>query len=67
MSTMTELTDQGCRMMRLPGWNEHAYAAPRRSGPWADIYDAGAGPVPVLIAECDEDNRWEPVPAVGTT
>jgi hypothetical protein len=61
---MTELAGQGVRRMRLPAWNEHAFAVPRAEGPWADLYDVGAGigngePVPVLIAKCDEDPRWE--------
>jgi hypothetical protein len=63
--TMTALIEQGHARMRLPFWNEFAYAAPRETGPWADVYDVGAGigggaPVPVLIGMCDEDNRWEP-------
>jgi hypothetical protein len=70
MSTMTELCDRGIRKMRLPMWNEHAFAVPRPEGPWADIYDVGAGigsgdPVPVLIAVCDEDTRWKPAEPEG--
>jgi hypothetical protein len=66
VNTMTELISQGVMKMRLPMWNEHAYAVPRPEGPWADLYDVlhgvgGGEPVPVLIAMCDEDPRWEPV------
>ena len=65
--TVTQLASQGVTRMRLPSWNEHAYLHPRPEGPWADLYDVLAGigggnPVPVLIAVCDEDNRWEPAP-----
>ncbi len=72
MSTMTELADRGVGKMRLPMWNEHAFAVPRPEGPWADLYDAGAGigggePVPVLIAMCDADSRWEPYRGPGRT
>jgi hypothetical protein len=67
VSTMTELISQEARRMRLPGWNDEAYAEPRLDGPWADLYDIGAGigggsPVTVLIVDCDMDSRWEPVP-----
>lgn len=66
MATMSELISRNVTRMRLPFWNPHAYAEPRPAGPWADIYDVTAGigegsPVPVLIGECDKDNRWEPV------
>lgn len=65
MATMTELYDQGVRKMRLPFWNKHAYAVPRPEGPWADVYDVGAGigggdPIPMLVGQCDQDDRWEP-------
>lgn len=43
MSTMTELISQGVEKMRLPAWNKHAFVVPRPEGPWADLYDAGAG------------------------
>lgn len=67
MATMSELISQGVTRMRLPSWNQHAYAEPRPAGPWADVYDVMAGigggdPVPVLIGECDRDSRWEQVP-----
>ncbi len=62
---MTQLIGRGVTRMRLPFWNEHAYAEPNETGPWAKVYDVGAGigggePMSVLIGTCDDDNRWEP-------
>ena len=56
--------------MRLPHWNRHAYVQPRAEGPWADLYDVGAGigggePLAVLIAQCDQDDRWERAASPG--
>lgn len=58
MATVSELMAQGVCRMRLPFWNEHAYVEPREVGPWADLHDVGSQ-LPVLISECDQDNRWE--------
>lgn len=63
---MSELIEQGITKMRLPGWNEHAYAVPRPTGPWADVYDVmegvgGGTPTCRLIGECDCYTTWEPV------
>ena len=63
---MSELIETGSTKMRLPFWNKHAYAVPRPEGPWADIFDVTAGvgggdPIPRLIIECDQDDRWEAI------
>jgi len=65
---MIELIDRGVTRMRLPFWNQHAYAEPNLIGPWAKIYDVTAGigggePISMLIGECDLDTRWEPIAA----
>ena len=65
MATMSELVAQGYITMRLPFWNQYAYARPNTVGPWAKIYDVAAGvgtgkPIARLIGECDLDDRWEP-------
>jgi hypothetical protein len=62
---MSELIEAGCTRMRLPFWRV-AYAVPRPVGPWCDIYDVKAGidtgePMAVMIANCDSDDRWEPI------
>jgi hypothetical protein len=68
---MTELIEQGVTRMRLPFFNPWAYAEPRSEGPWADIYDSAlgvtpGGPVPILIAQCDMYDTWQPAPDVTT-
>ena len=67
MSTVSELLAQGHTRMRLPMWAT-AYAEQWGNGPWMHIYDICNGiyigdPVAVLIIECDQDDRWEPVVA----
>lgn len=63
---MSQLIDQGVQRMRQPHW-QLGYAEPRETGPWADVYDVGAGigggqPLAVLIGQCDEHDNWEPMP-----
>jgi hypothetical protein len=65
MATMSELIAQGVIRMRLPMWNSYAYAEPNPTGPWAKLYDVGAGigdgePMSVLIGMCNQDDRWQP-------
>jgi len=59
MATVSDLIEQGVLRMRLPHWNATAYLEPRDIGPWADLYDVGTQ-TPVLIGQCDLDDRWIP-------
>ncbi len=74
MATIDELHAQGHTRLRLPWWNEHAYAevyedpATKALGPWVKVYDVLAGvgsgePKAVAIWECDTHNEWEPAPS----
>ena len=51
---------QGVDTMRLPFWNSYAYAKVSANDSCAVIYDVIGEPFPVLITECDKDDRWVP-------
>jgi hypothetical protein len=68
MPDATELRARGIKKMRLPRWNEHAYLEVPDAGPWARLFDVGAGigggqPIPMLLVDCDRHHDWEAIDA----
>jgi hypothetical protein len=66
---LRELHAQGIDRVRLPFWNEFAYAV-QDDGPWLTVYDVNAGvgsgePIKVLIHDAERRWDWEPAPSEG--